>query len=391
MPIDQLLWSLGLMPLFASRVFLPAFLFALLLAFPDCFPFVEVGEAVAVDSWLTSTPVLIGLGALTVIEFLADKNPDLQEWLLQFGRVAKPIAYLAVSLQLVDPATQEVLENLQLAGFAYDWRLLVLIAGAIGVVAIDALRRIVYDLLLELDDDGSLGIRQAVGYFEDGFVLFGFLLFIAAAVVALVFYALMVLALLLLRARIDRRAERAKTPCVNCGVRIPQVAPQCYNCRTPQPAVHHIGWLAQPKATTITDDLRDHRLQLVTQGRCPVCSHKLSERRYDQTCRSCGTSVVAIVPLSTFHGYIRRRFAIMLAAGVGLGFIPIFGFVTAVVANSVYVLAPLRRYRSRGANWLSKLGARLLFLMAVSLGAAVGFVMAPIYIVLRYLMLRRGV
>lgn len=77
------LWSIGLMPMFASRAFLPAFLMSMFLLFPNWFPTIHVDTPVNNDSWLANPIIAFVLFVLTILEIFADTNAEIQEFMLQ--------------------------------------------------------------------------------------------------------------------------------------------------------------------------------------------------------------------------------------------------------------------------------------------------------------------
>ena len=97
MNLNSLLYSLGLSGLFSSRIFLPAFVTAFFLKYGHSWPFLNNIEFLANlaekannhPTWFTSGGVVLGLGVLSILEFAADKSPEMRELMDDFSVYAK--------------------------------------------------------------------------------------------------------------------------------------------------------------------------------------------------------------------------------------------------------------------------------------------------------------
>ena len=227
MSISTIFWLLGTIPLFASRIFLPAFLMALFFRFPDYFPFVDVSSPVDqnISAWL-----LILLGALSVFEIWAEKNSDIQYLFNKVEAFAKPVAFFLVQYQLTDEASSQIIKQIQWAGFEMTH---VLAAIGSGIVFwLNGFRRQFYDFLYKIDDDDNLGLRTMFSWLEDSLVIFGFLLFVVLGIMAFIFYGIFWLLLYLFQKKVERNQEKHKPPCLNCQQLVLPFAVACGNCHT---------------------------------------------------------------------------------------------------------------------------------------------------------------
>jgi len=364
--------------MFASRVFLPAFLFALLISHPELFPFVEANINVPSGSWLATPEVLVGLGVLSFVEFMAERDPYFQELYLEVEGYLKPLAYAVVEFQLADEATLKVLEQVTLAG-TMDANLALAVLGAGIVFALARFRKILLQMLIDLDDDGSLGIRKLVSYLESSMLLFWFVFFIVSAVAALMLYGLFFLAIYYWKKSIEAKLERQKAPCTNCGEMLLPYAVHCKSCGTPKQQVADIGIIGQVRNQPALLN-GSHQLKLVAVGRCPSCAEKLTSRDYHQNCQACGVFVPNIVPIEHFKRFIHKRMAKALGLAFVAGFIPLLGIVIATIYASLTLLAPQKRYIGKGRNWFNRIVSRILFLVSLGFGVVVGFLAAPFYV-----------
>ena len=86
--------------------------------------------------------------------------------------------------------------------------------------------------------------------------------------------------------------------------------------------------------------------------------------------------------------FVQKRYALWLPLSVALGFIPLLGIAIAVLGANLYVFAPLKRQiptiKAVGVQILTK----LLLFCVIFFGAIAGFILAPLYCSIRFIMWR---
>src|SRR5271167_766494 len=96
MNLTGLLSSVGSIGPFSSRIFLPALITALLLRFGVHIPIIGtwglLGSAAHYPTWFTSDQCIAILAVLTVVEILAQKNPEARRVLNEIDIYIKPVA-----------------------------------------------------------------------------------------------------------------------------------------------------------------------------------------------------------------------------------------------------------------------------------------------------------
>lgn len=386
MSLVQIVTILGSIPLFSMRTFLPAFLAALFLTYPEYFPGMENIVTDADNSFMTRDWVLISLGGLSLMEIIGDKNTAIRNFLKDAETYLKPLIFLIINLNLLDDASVEVLEEVQWAAFDPGWILLGF--GALAVHWLAGLRRDFISFLEDIDEDDNFYISKISSWLEDSLVLFGFLLLIWAGIVMVVIYAAAIAFLVFLKNRTERKLEQQKITCLNCGEKNYPFAVKCYHCKELQPNVHKIGIFGQRKKKLISN-LKKHRLNLISHRKCPDCGNKLQSKQLFQDCNLCGASLFSSPELREFIKYQDKKFYKLTGLSFLLGFIPIVGFVVSAVLANVYLFSPFRRYIPKGSSFLTKLFIKLLTFLFFIFGIALGFIAAPIYIMMRYFIWKR--
>lgn len=386
MSIVQVVAILGSIPLFSLRAFLPAFLTALLLTYPEYFPGLDAVPSLPEDAFLSKDWVLISLGILSVLEIVGDKSSEIRNLLKNAEPYFKPLFFLLVNLGFMDEASVEILQEVQLAAFDPLWVLLGL--GTIAVHWLSSLRRNFISFLEDIDEDDNLFIGKITSWLEDSLVLFGFFLLIFTGLVMVVIYFLIIALLVYLSKRYEQKLEQQKTVCPNCGESNLPFAVKCYNCKAPQPAVHAIGILGQRKENMISD-IKKHQLNLISHRKCPDCGNKLSSTKIQQSCGQCGRSLFASPSEKEFIKHQDRKFYKITALSFALGFIPVVGFLISAVMANIYLFSPYRRYIPKGSSFLTKIFIKFLTFLLFILGIALGFIAAPAYIIMRYFIWKR--
>lgn len=378
----QIIAILGTIPLFSLRTFLPAFLTALLLAYPEYFPGINGVASLPEDAFITRDWVLITLGILSLLEILGDKSTEIRNLVKNAETYFKPVMYLLINLSLLDEASAEVLKDIEMAA-VFDPGWFPLAVGTLIVYWLSSLRRDFITFLEDIDEDDNFYISSISSWIEDSLVIFGFLLLIWTGILMVAIYAVAIGIFLFLRKRYERKIEQQKTTCPACGNKNLPFAVKCYNCKQPQPNVYAIGVFGQKKKETVTD-IEHHRLKLLSHRRCSDCGIKLNSTNPDQTCNSCGNLLFQSPTPEEFIRYHDKKFYRITGLSFLLGFIPVVGFVISAVMANVHLFTPYRRYIPRGRSFVTKIFLKFLTFLFFLLGIALGFIAGPVYIVLRY-------
>lgn len=377
---------LGTIPLFSMRTFLPAFLMALFLTYPEYFPGIDNIPPASEESFITKNWVLIVLGTLSLLEIIADKSSSIRNFIKDAETYLKPLCFLLINLSILDDSSEGVLRQVQWAAFDPGWILLAF--GAISVHWLAKLRRDFITFLENIDEDDNFLIGKITSWLEDSLVVFGFFLLIWAGILMVGIYALGIASLLLIKKRYAKKLEQQKTNCPNCGEKNYPFAVKCFNCKELQPEVHQIGILGQRKNELVTN-FRKHQLNLISHRKCSNCGNKLESKKLFQKCNLCGTALFEAPTVDDFLKFQDRRFYKLAGASFLLGFIPIVGFVMSAVLANIYLFSPFRRYIPGKSSFFTKIMIKFITFLLFILGVALGFIAAPVYIVIRYYVWRR--
>ena len=386
MSVVQVVAILGSVPLFSLRAFLPAFLTALLLTYPEYFPGLDAVPSLPEDAFLSKDWVLISLGILSVLEIVGDKSSEIRNFLKDAEPYFKPLFFLLINLGFMDEASVEILEEVQMAAFDPLWILLGM--GTVAVHWLSSLRKNFITFLEDVDEDDNLYIGKITSWLEDSLVLFGFFLLIFTGIVMVVIYALAIAFLVYMSKRYELKLEQQKQVCPNCGESNLPFAVKCHNCKEPQPNVHAIGILGQ-RREKIVSDVKKHQLNLISHRKCPDCGNKFRKPKLYQSCDSCGAPLFQAPTEKEFIKRQDRKFFKITAVSFFLGFIPVVGFLISAVMANIYLFSPYRRYIPKGSSFVTKIFIKLLTLLFFILGVALGFIAAPVYIIMRYFVWKR--
>ena len=386
MSIVQIVTLLGSIPLFSMRTFLPAFLAAIFLTYPEYFPGMGDVAPAPEGSFITRDWVLVTLGILSILEIIGDKSTAIRNFVKDAETYLKPVIFLVINLSLLDDSSIEVLEEMQWVGFDPMWILLGF--GTLMVHWLASLRRDFISFLEDIDEDDNFYIGKITSWMEDSLVIFGFLLLIWVGIVMVALYAVGIAIFIYLRKRYERKQEQQKVVCPNCTEKNLAFAVKCYNCKTSLPRVHAVGIFGQRKEKLVSDT-RQHQLRLVSLKKCPTCGSNLDSNRFDQRCSTCDSPLLESVEVKQFLSYQDRKFYKITGISFLLGFIPIVGFVVSAVMANVYLFSPYRRYLPRGSSFFTKIFIKFLTFLFFLLGIALGFIAAPVYVIMRYLIWKR--
>lgn len=381
MSVAQIVTILGSIPLFSMRTFLPAFLAAIFLTYPVYFPGMGDIAPPSEGTFIARDWVLVVLGILSILEIIGDKSADIRNLVKNAETYLKPLIFLVINLSLLDEASVEVLEEMQWAAFDLKWVLLGF--GMLMVHWLASLRRDFISFLEDIDEDDNFYMGRIGSWMEDSLVIFGFFLLVWAGIVMVTVYGLAIAIFVVLQKRYARKLEKQKTPCPSCGNLNLPFAVNCYHCKALQPNIHKIGIFGQRKSALVKD-VRQHQLKLLSHRKCPSCGSKLESPAIHQKCNSCGDLIFQDPGVNDYLKYQDRKFYKIGGLSFILGFIPVVGFVISAVMANVYLFSPYRRYLPKGTSFFTKLWIKFLTFVFFLLGVALGFIAAPIYIILRY-------
>lgn len=381
MTVIQVVAALGMIPLFASRTFLPAFLTGIFLTYPNLFPGMDGVDPVPDGTMLTRTWVLVTLGILSFLEILADKNPDIRSLMNNAVTYFKPASYMLVSLGLLDNSSVQILNEVQLAGFDPMWILFTF--GMLAVHWLASLRKDFIEFLEDIDEDDNLFIGKIISWLEDSMVLFGFILLIWSGILMVILYTGLIALFVYMRKKQEKKLEQQKIECSKCGERNMPFAIKCFKCGNKQAQVHQIGIFGQKKDTLISN-VKEHQINLISHRKCPSCGNKLQNREVFQKCEYCREELFNEPSIKTFTKSIDKKFYKIAGVSFLLGFIPIAGFIVSAVLANIYLFSPYRKYIPKGGSFMTKMFIRFLTLLFFIFGVAFGFIAAPVYCIMRY-------
>lgn len=381
MTIIQVIATLGSIPLFAMRTFLPAFLTGIFLTYPNLFPGMEDVTPIAEDSYLTRTWILVVLGILSALEIIGDKIPEIKTGIKDAEVYLKPASLLLVGLGLVDNSTAQILHEVQWAGFDPMW--IVFGFAMLAVYWLATIRRDFITFLEDIDEDDNMFIGRFTSWMEDSLVIFGFVLLVWTGILMVAVYASAIALFVYIRKRYDKKLESQKIECAHCGERNLPFAVKCYSCKKPQAQVHAIGFFGQKKEELISN-IQKHQLKLISNRKCPDCGNKLKSNKVFQSCDHCSTELFQSPTVKDFTKSIDKKFYKIAGLSFLLGFIPVAGFVISAILANIYLFSPYRRFIPKGNSLMTKLFIKFLTVMFFLFGIAFGFIAAPAYCIMRY-------
>ena len=392
MPVYSLIHSLGSIGVFPSRAFLPAFVTALMLRFGDSLPLVaQSGLAGKVDapSWFVCNTSLVILGILSCLECWATKNADVRQLLDQFDGAVKPLMALLTSLGVASVHDAELVRAIQQAGIA-DGLFGLMAAGM--VFFLTSARRSLYDLLIEVDADDSLGLQRLFSWAEDAWVILGAVMLVVFPLVMVFMTAVVFGILYFWQKAAQRREERLRVPCVSCGNPIYRCAIACPACGAPNVQACSVNWLGHPKLDRPADP-GHHALHLIAVRRCPSCATRLKHSSPHQTCECCRREVFSDeVQLAAYLQLVQARLLRTLFVCFALGLVPMVGVVPAIVFYRIQLVGPLRRYVPFGSALLAKWVGRFACFAVLSVQwiPLIGIGSLPIMATINYAIYRRA-
>jgi hypothetical protein len=360
--------GVGSIGLFSSRIFLPAFLTALLMRFGADIPLVNhLGLLIHLPhgqpTWFTSDASLIVLGILSVLEIVAQKNLETRHVLAEFDVYLKAVLSLVTSLGVISATDSNfVQQNFQHAGFANG---LIPVLTAIGTLRMAMLRRDVATIIY--DHIEGTHLDHLLSWLEEAWVALGTFLLVLFPIVMLVLIGIGSGALLLARRRLQTVEEQTRVPCGGCGTMIYRCAIACPMCSRAVAEPAAIGFLGQSKLYADSDPAH-HAHRLVEKRRCPSCASHQPPRRPMEPCKICNSTAMA-EPVFTeaYVDYISRRLPTVLGISFLLSLIPILGLIVGAIYYRMELVLPFSQYLPLGRRFVLRWGIRLLFLVLIFL------------------------
>jgi Domain of unknown function (DUF4126) len=364
--VSSLVNGVGSMGLFSARVFLPAFLTALLLRFGADIPVLNhFGLLLQLPhgqpTWFTSNASLIVLGILSVAEILAQKNPEARRFLAEFDAYLKAAMSLLTSFGVISATDASfVQQTVHQAGFGAS---LIPVLVAIGTFRLANIRKEVFTAVY--DHVEGTHLEHLLNWFEEAWVTFGTFFLILFPVLMLILIGIATAVLLLVRQRLETLEEQTKIPCTSCGTSIYRCAVACPAChqKIAEPAA--IGFLGQSKFYP-TDDVANHPYRLAEKRRCPVCAARRPPRRPMEPCQTCNNATLAEPPFTqAYLDYMDRQLPVVLGMSFLFSLVPIFGLIVGTVYYRMELILPFSQYLPLGRRFLLRWGIRLLFLILI--------------------------
>lgn len=383
--MTNLLMSLGSIGFFQARAFLTTFVAALVVRFGEHLPLIKKSPLLELDhpQWMVNNTVLVVLGVLALLEFLAEENEDIRLILDNVDRHFKAIVAAAASYGLLGVAEGSALNQMNEAGIGQG---VISIVTAFGVFGMASLRRSIFGFLRDIDDDDSLGLQKVLLRIENLWVVCGVLLLIVLPTLICFGVLLLTWLLTIIQKRLEKAEHSSRQPCPSCKEMQLPTALACSNCHAELNATKALGVLGQATSRGV-QDRKKHANELLAARRCPHCAEKLAESKPVQTCKVCGENVLNTPDeLSAFKDQIRKRLPATLTLSAVFGLIPFIGAVPAVVCFRVRLVSPFCRYLGAGGKFKTRLWIRLatFFLLAFQLAWPLSVVLLPFMAWLNY-------
>lgn len=360
----SLLFGVGSVGPFASRVFLPALVTALLVRFGVHIPLLQhlliLQHVHHQPAWFTSDAAIIVLAVLAGLEIFGQKNPEIRNFFHEIDIYLKPALALLTSLGVMQATDSAFLQQVAVK-HANLLDGLVPLGVAVATFKVASLRKgvakLTYDHL-----DGTHA-DHLLNWAEDAWAGAGAVIVVLFPVLACLLVAAGVGALALVKRRVDVREENAKLACPSCSTLNYASAITCVSCRQPLPGPRAVGFLGQSRLD-VAAELDTHPFRLMEKRRCPVCATKLPPRKPLEPCPACGDST-RVTPAFTgaYIAYITRRLPMVLAVCFALSLVPIVGLIFGLVYARATLVLPFSQYLPAGRQFLLRWGIRILFLV----------------------------
>ena len=392
MDLNSLIYGLGISGLFASRAFIPAFISSFMLRYGNSFPILGEIDFLKTagggePTWFTNGYVITALGVLSILEIGATKIPEAEEALESINKYLKTGMVAATYLGFLSTADKSYIEGnlmvMQAGVMSNIW----LVLSTANTYFFASIRSGILEVLIEADEGDDLGLRKILSWAEDGWAVIGFFWLIVYPIVVLIILGIILGGAFLIKKYYERKEERSRIDCSNCGETNYPSATECHSCHTPVDAPVKVGLFGQSKSDP-AGDVGKHKFRLVEKKRCPACANRLSKRAPQQTCDSCGHELFNDPEFAKdYIAGVASRLPVVLIISLGLSFIPFLGLVIGVIIYRIQLVAPFRRYIPMHRSFFIKWMIRLLFivLIAVQLIPGVGGVVVPVMALISFM------
>lgn len=410
MTISYFFYTLSNTAFFSSRAFLPAFVTAMIIRFPEYVPFFNTNFELSDSTrWFVSNEMLVILGVLSLLEILADKDPGIQEFLSKFDSFVKSIVMAGTMLAIIDLESEEILQMLnytsEKVSLFYASAGAAPIAVSVGVLAtvwalfsaalvflMSGLRNRAMDFVRMVDHNNDIGLISLISWIEDFWVIFGMFFLFILPVLTFSLIAIAFLALFISVKILERREERLKVDCPVCNAKVFPTALECQICHTELTKPSDVGLLGFPTEQMAIDRNR-HALKLISVKRCPACATRLRERSMQQVCPECETQCRGTeAEVQEYIRFVDERMSHVLLVGFLAGLVPIIGTIFSIIYANLYMVRPFSQYvfRWRGMwlRWVARLGIILLAIMQPI--PLIGYISCPIIILIYYTVWKYG-
>lgn len=382
----SVLQSLGSLGLFPARTFLPAFLTALLLRFGPHIPLIAharlLGHVHHEPAWFTSNISLIILGALSVLEILAQKNPEARQILHEFDAYLKSGLAALTSLGVISATDSSFIkQTIHQAGFL-DY--LMPLVAALGTFKISQWRREVLRPIHEHVEGTHLD--HLISWAEESWVVFGALVMVLLPGLMLLLVGIVLLALWIARRRFRAAEEHSRIACPQCLAMVYACAIACPSCRRPVDQPRDVGFLGQSKEYPAPSP-EDHPYRLYEKRRCPLCAGHLKSRHPRQTCAACGTVCPVDVRFAeAYMDHVAGRLPVVVGVSFIFSLVPFVGLIAGAVYYRMALVLPFSQYLPLHRRFLLRLGIRLLFLVlaVLQLFPVLGGLIVPLMAMISY-------
>jgi hypothetical protein len=364
MNLTPLLFGAGAIGPFASRVFLPAFLTALMLRFGVHVPWVQdlgiLRHASVRPNWFTSDPCLVVLGVLATLETFGQKNPEVRRLFHEFDLYLKPALALLTTAGVMNLTDADFVTHTAAhqAGVIDGF---IPAAVALATWRVARARRPVAAAIF--DHLEGTHLDHLFSWAEDAWAALGPVLLVLFPVVMLLLTGAVVATLMVVRNQLARAEHAARLPCPQCGSPVYPCAVACQTCRRPVDHPVAVGFLGLSKPYPARNPSAQP-YHLAVHRRCPVCAARLPAGRPRQPCDACGD--VTRTTADFAHAYVAHvgwRLPRVLTVTFLLGLIPVVGLIAGTVYYRAVIVLPFAEYLPPGKRFLLRWSVRLLFLL----------------------------
>ncbi len=390
MNVTSLLFGLGAVGPFASRVFLPAFVTAVLLRAGMEYPHLHLGVLAHVGhrpTWFTSDPALVILGVLAALEVFGQKTPEVRHLLHEFDLYLKPALALLTTVGVMNATDAAFVRQTAHQAGVIDG--LIPVVAAVATWRVARARRPVASAVF--DHLEGTHLDHLLSWAEDGWATLGPVVLVLFPVVMLAVTATAVGTLFVIRNQLARAEAAGRLHCPQCGGLVFPCAVACPTCRRPTDRPAAVGFLGLSKPYPAADPAAQP-FRLAERRRCPVCATRLPAGP-PRPCPACGDDVRGTPAFAAaYAAHVGRHLPQVLVVTLLLGLIPAVGLIAGVVYYRAVLVLPFAEYLPLGRRFLLRWGVRLLFVLlaACQIIPLLGAFVVPAMAVISFAAYRRA-